>query len=122
MSLFGNSELLQFKMSVCLNIKPKMSKMVRVVFQILLFLAMNFIFENEYNNRLLHSHLEILNRINTILLVEGHMTRTRSEFENELGQHKVQFVRIRDKNANFILCQFQRFVLYLQKECFEFLF
>ena len=35
------------------------------------------------------------------------MTRTRSKFENELNENKVQFVRIRDKNVNFVLCQFQ---------------
>ena len=29
------------------------------------------------------------------------MTRNRSEFENELNENKVQFVRIRDKNVNF---------------------
>ena len=53
---------------------------------------------------------------------EGDTTRTRSKFENELNENKVQFVRIRDKNVNFVLCQFQRFVLYLQKECFQFVF
>ena len=42
-------------------------------------------------------------------------TRTRSQFENKLNENKVQFARIRDKNVNFVLCQFQRFVLYLQK-------
>ena len=42
--------------------------------------------------------------------------RMRSEFENKLNENKVQFTRIRDKNINFITCQFQRFVLYLQKE------
>ena len=41
----------------------------------------------------------------------GHSTRTRSEFENELDENKVQFARIRDKHINFVLCQFQRFVL-----------
>ena len=46
------------------------------------------------------------------------MTRMRSKFENELDENKVQFTRIRDKNVNFILCGFQRFVIYLQKECF----
>ena len=51
-----------------------------------------------------------------------HRTKTRSEFEKELNENKEQFVRIRDKNTNFVLHQFQRFVLYLQKECFEFLF
>ena len=54
--------------------------------------------------------------------MEGDTTRTRSEFENELNENKVQFARIRDKNVNFVLCQFQRFVLYLQKECIDFLF
>ena len=53
-------------------------------------------------------------------MVKGDTTRTRSEFENELDENKVQFLRIRDKNVNFVLCQFQRFVLYLQKECFEY--
>ena len=47
--------------------------------------------------------------------VEGDMTRTRSEFENELNKNKVQFARGGDRNVNFILCQFQRFVLYWQK-------
>ena len=42
--------------------------------------------------------------------------RMRSELENKLNENKVQFTRIRDKNINFITCQFQRFVLYLQKE------
>ena len=42
----------------------------------------------------------------------GDTTRTRSEFKNELNENKVQFARIRDKNVNFILCQFQRFALY----------
>ena len=32
--------------------------------------------------------------------------RMRSEFENELNENKVQFARTRDKNINFILCQF----------------
>ena len=54
--------------------------------------------------------------------MDGHTTRMRSEFGKELNENKVQFVRIRDKNVNSILCEFQRFVLYLQKECFEFLF
>ena len=54
--------------------------------------------------------------------MEGDTTRTRPEFENELNENKVQFVRIRDKNINFVLCHFQRFVLYLQKEYFEFQF
>ena len=48
--------------------------------------------------------------------------RTISDFKNELNENKVQVARIRDKNVNFILCQFQRFMLYLQKECFQFLF
>ena len=48
--------------------------------------------------------------------------RTKSGFENELDENKVQFVRIRDKNINFILCHFQRFVIYLQRECFSFYF
>ena len=52
----------------------------------------------------------------------GHSERTRSEFEKELNENKVQFARIRNKNVNFILCQFHMFVLYLQKECLEFLF
>ena len=39
--------------------------------------------------------------------MEGDMTRTRSEFENELNENKVQFARIRDKNINFVLCPFQ---------------
>ena len=41
--------------------------------------------------------------------------RTRFEFENKLDENNVQFARIRDKNVNFVLCQFQRFVIYLQK-------
>ena len=52
----------------------------------------------------------------------GHSTRMRSEFEKELNENNTQCVRIRDKNVNFVLCQFQSFVLYLQKECFDFLF
>ena len=40
-------------------------------------------------------------------------TRTRPEFKNELNENTVQFVRIRDQNVNFVLCRFQRFVLYL---------
>ena len=52
--------------------------------------------------------------------MEGGATRMRSEFENELDENMVQFVRIRDKNINFIVCQLQRFVLFLQKECFDF--
>ena len=59
---------------------------------------------------------------NAITFAGGDTMRTRSEFENELNENKVQFARIRDKNVNFILCQFQRFVLYLQKEYFGFLF
>ena len=39
--------------------------------------------------------------------MDGDTTRTRSEFENELDENNVQFVRIRDKYVNFILCQFQ---------------
>ena len=39
---------------------------------------------------------------------EGDTARTRSKFENELNENKVQFVRIRDKNVNFVLCLFQR--------------
>ena len=56
--------------------------------------------------------------------VEGDTRRTRSEIEHvhELNENMIQLARIRDKNINFTLCQFQRFVLYLQKECFEFLF
>ena len=45
--------------------------------------------------------------------VQGDTMRMRSEFENDLKENKVQFVRIRDKNINFILCQFERFMLYL---------
>ena len=41
-----------------------------------------------------------------------------SEFENELNENKVQFARITDKNVNFVMCHFQRFVIYLQRECF----
>ena len=51
-----------------------------------------------------------------LVRVEGDTTRTRSEFENELDENKVQFARIRDKN--FVLYQFQRFVICLQRECF----
>ena len=51
-----------------------------------------------------------------IPIVEGDTTRTRSQFENELNKIKVQFARIRNKNVIFVLCQFRRFVLYLQKE------
>ena len=39
--------------------------------------------------------------------VEGDTTGTRSEFENELNENKVQFAIVRDKNVNFVLCQFQ---------------
>ena len=39
--------------------------------------------------------------------VEKRDLRTRSEFENELDENKVQFRRIRDKNVNFVLFQFQ---------------
>ena len=42
----------------------------------------------------------------------------RSEFENQLNRNKVQFARIRDKKVNVVQCQFHRFVLYLQTECF----
>ena len=35
------------------------------------------------------------------------MMRMRSEFKNKLNKNKVQFARIRDKNVNFVLCQFQ---------------
>ena len=49
-------------------------------------------------------------------LVEGVTTSMSSEFENELKRNKVQFVRIRDKNVNFFLCHFQRFVLFLQSD------
>ena len=54
--------------------------------------------------------------------MEGVTTSTSSEFEKELDENKVQFVRIRDKNINFVLCHFQRFVIYLQRECFNFYF
>ena len=53
---------------------------------------------------------------------EGDRMRMRSEFENKLDDNNVQFARIRDKNINFVLCEFHRFVLYVQKECFVFLF
>ena len=43
------------------------------------------------------------------------MMRMTSEFENELEENMTQFARIR-------LLRFPRFVLHLQKECFEFLF
>ena len=36
--------------------------------------------------------------------VEGGTTRTRSKFENNLNENKVQFARITDKNVNFVLC------------------
>ena len=42
--------------------------------------------------------------------------------ENNLDENTIQFGRIRDKNINFVLCQFQSYVLYLQKECLQFLF
>ena len=35
------------------------------------------------------------------------MTRTRSEFENELNENKGQFARMRYKNVNFVLSQFE---------------
>ena len=35
-------------------------------------------------------------------LVEGDTTSTSSEFENELDENKLQFARIRDKNASFV--------------------
>ena len=50
--------------------------------------------------------------------VEGVTTSTSSEFVYELNRNKGQFARIRDKNANFVLCYFHRFVIYLQRECF----
>ena len=37
----------------------------------------------------------------------GNLTRTGSEFENELMRIRHNFLRIRDTNINFILCQFQ---------------
>ena len=57
----------------------------------------------------------------TVTQFHGTM-RMRSKFKNDLDKNKIQFVRIRDKNVNYILCEFQRFVLYLQKECIEFLY
>ena len=54
--------------------------------------------------------------------VEGDTTRTRSEFENEFNENTIQLTRVRDKNVIFILWQWQRFVLYLQKECLSFYF
>ena len=41
-----------------------------------------------------------------------------SKFVYELNGNKGQFARIRDKNVNFFLCYFHRFVIYLQRECF----
>ena len=49
------------------------------------------------------------------LYVEGVTTSTSSEFVYELNGNKVQFARIRDKNVNFVLCYFHRFVIYLQR-------
>ena len=54
--------------------------------------------------------------------MEGDTTRMRPEFEIELNKTKVQFLRIRDKNGNFVLSQFHGFMFYLREECFEFLF
>ena len=34
--------------------------------------------------------------------MDGVTTSTSSEFEKELDENKVQFVRIRDKNVNFV--------------------
>ena len=39
--------------------------------------------------------------------VEDDMMRTWFELENELNENKVQFARIRDKDVDFVLCQFQ---------------
>ena len=39
--------------------------------------------------------------------MEDDTTRTRSEIEDELNENKVQFAIVRDKNVNFVLCQFQ---------------
>ena len=50
--------------------------------------------------------------------VDGVTTSTSSEFMYELNENKVQFVKNGDKNVNFVLCHFQRFVIYLQRECF----
>ena len=50
--------------------------------------------------------------------MEGDTTRTSSEFVYELNGNKVQFARIREKSVNFVFCHFQRFVIYLHRECF----
>ena len=50
--------------------------------------------------------------------VEGVTTSTSSKFVCELNGNKGQFVRIRDKYVNFVLCYFQKYVIYLQTECF----
>ena len=48
--------------------------------------------------------------------------RMGSEFKNELMRIRHNFFGIRDTNVNFVLCQFERFELYLEKQYFEFLF
>ena len=73
-------------------------------------------------NIFLKASLKLFLLIVSIYRMEGDRTRMRSEFNNELDDNNAQFARIRDKNVNFVLCQFQSLVLYLQKECFEFLF
>ena len=52
-------------------------------------------------------------------LVEGGTMRMRSKFENKLTKIRYNFLGIRQKNLNFVLCQFQRFKLYYKKY-FEF--
>ena len=61
-------------------------------------------------------------RVWAVTDVEGDVTRMRFEFENELEENMVQFARPGTIDVNFILCQFQRFVLFPQKEYSEFLF
>ena len=59
--------------------------------------------------------LTVSHRVNSRYVrtnVQGVTTSTSSEFQNELDENKVQFARIRDKNINFVLCYFQRFVIY----------
>ena len=58
----------------------------------------------------------------TANLGRGHSTRKTSDFDNDVNENKEKIARIRGKNVNFIMCQFQRFVLYLQKECLGFYF
>ena len=54
--------------------------------------------------------------------MEGDLTRTRSQFKNELNENKVQFARIRDENVISFYVSFKGLCYIYKKSVLSFYF